>query len=312
MKPKLKIKFSDFWGADFNPKKNYFTDVLAKRFDIIISDDPDFLVYSVYSYNFRKYKCIRILFTGENLRPNFNECDWSFSFDYDDYNGKNYRYPLYAVYGGIKKLTEPKNIEEIIKSKTKFCSFLVSNPKGKERLEFFHKLSEYKKVDSGGKILNNIGYKVKDRFEFINDYKFTLSFENSSYPGYTTEKIFQPMKVHSIPIYWGNPKVETDFNPKSFVNIHDFKNFDEAIKHIKEIDNNEDLYREYLKQPYFHNNKINEYIDENKFLARFEYIYSQKDKIEPVSTTWKNNLIDLKVITTKIKYRLFKISRWNV
>ncbi len=312
MKPILKINFSDFWGSSFDPNDNHFTELLSRKFDVRISENPDFLIYSVYNYNFRKYKCIRILFTGENVRPNFNECDFAFSFDYDEYKGRNYRLPLYALYGDVKKLLEPKNVDEIIKSKTKFCNFLVSNPKGKERIEFFHKLNEYKKVDSGGKVLNNIGYKVDDRFEFIKDYKFTIAFENSSYPGYTTEKIFQPMKVHSIPIYWGNPKVETDFNTKSFINIHDFDNFDQAIEHIIKVDKDENLYRKYLEQSYFTDNKVNKYINEDNFLERFDFIYHQKDKIKPVAQTWKNNLIDLKIIQNKIKHRVFKKNRWNV
>ena len=38
----------------------------------------------------------------------------------------------------------------------------------------------------------------------------TIAFENSSFPGYTTEKIFEPMLEGSIPIYWGNPRVDED------------------------------------------------------------------------------------------------------
>ncbi len=59
----------------------------------------------------------------------------------------------------------------------------------KVRNNFFLKISKYKKVDSGGLALNNIGYIVKNKLEFIKDYKFTIAFENSSYSGYTTEKI---------------------------------------------------------------------------------------------------------------------------
>ena len=72
-------------------------------------------------------------------------------------------------------------------------------------MDFFVKLSKYKQVDSGGRTLNNIGGPVEDKMEFIKDYRFVISFENAEYPGYTTEKIIQPMFVDSIPIYWGNP-----------------------------------------------------------------------------------------------------------
>src|SRR5207249_8371440 len=45
---------------------------------------------------------------------------------------------------------------------------------------------------------------------FISQYKFTIAFENSSYPGYHTEKILDPMMVDSLPIYWGNPCIRSE------------------------------------------------------------------------------------------------------
>jgi hypothetical protein len=45
----------------------------------------------------------------------------------------------------------------------------------------------------------------------------------------------------TIPIYWGNPLASLDFNPKAFINCHDYKSFDEVIELVKEIDSNETL-----------------------------------------------------------------------
>lgn len=47
----------------------------------------------------------------------------------------------------------------------KFCSFVVSNGFNcdKEREIFFKLLNTYKKIDSGGRFLNNIGYRVYDK-----------------------------------------------------------------------------------------------------------------------------------------------------
>ncbi|MGT0077487.1 fucosyltransferase, partial [Helicobacter pylori] len=42
------------------------------------------------------------------------------------------------------------------------------------------------------------------------------------------------------------PSVAKDFNPKSFVNVHDFKNFDEAIDHIKYLHTNQNAYLDML------------------------------------------------------------------
>lgn len=71
----------------------------------------------------------------------------------------------------------------------------------------FEALKKYKKVNSGGRYLNNIGRAVVDKIQFESRHKFSICFENSSYPGYTTEKIIEAFAAKTIPIYWGNPCV---------------------------------------------------------------------------------------------------------
>src|SRR5581483_66282 len=100
--------------------------------------------------------------------------------------------------------------------------------------------------------------------QFISEYKFVISFENKRYPGYLTEKIVEPMLVNSIPIYWGDPMVDNEFNPKSFINVSDFESVDKAIQHIIELDQNDEKYKSYLREPWFANNVLNEdHLQEN-------------------------------------------------
>ena len=70
---------------------------------------------------------------------------------------------------------------------------VVSNPRCQERNRFFHMLSRYKPVHSGGWHLNNIGGPVPRRIngksgkvEFARNFKFVIAFESTPYPGYTT------------------------------------------------------------------------------------------------------------------------------
>lgn len=280
MKPRVRINFDDFW----HPKEvKYITGnpiylLLSKRFDLELSDNPDFLIYSSFGINFLKYNCVRIFYAGENVRPNFSECDYAFSFDYP-ITERNYRLPLYKIYWeDFEKLNNRRtDVDRILDENRKFCNFLYSNVWAPERVDFFLKLQKYKQVDSGGKVLNNLGYFVDAKLAFLGQYKFTIAFENSSYPGYTTEKIMHPLIVNSIPIYWGNPLIARDFNPDAFVNCHDFENFDEAIERIIEIDTNDDLYRQYLNAPAFPGNVENEYVNEDNILDRFEVIFASRD-----------------------------------
>ncbi len=254
-KPTLRINFSDFW-AGFNKEDNIFINLLREQYDVQVHEQPDVLIYSCYTNNFLKYDCPKIYYTAENTRPDFKECDFAFSFDHGLPANKHYRLPLYRWNGDLEKLSAPKNAEHIFSSKTKFCCMLVSNPNCKERNDFFEKLSRYKKVDSGGKHLNNIGYNVPDKMQFIKAYKFVLSFENSRYPGYTTEKLIEPMFANSVAVYWGNPRVAQTFNTASFVNLNDYPSQEAAVNAIIKLDGDDVAYKNMLAEPYFLNNQL--------------------------------------------------------
>ena len=204
------------------------------------------------------------------------------TFDHIENNTRHYRLPLYTLFGDVNQLLKPKDIDKIIAEKTKFCNFIYSNPRCMIRNNFFKKLSKYKRVDSAGRFNNNMDKSIDNKLEFIREYKFTFAFENSEFDGYTTEKIFEPMLVNSVPIYWGNPLVHKDFNPKTYLNYYDFNNEDELINKIIELDNSPDKYAQYFTEPYFYNNKINEYVDRNNVKA---FIYTAIEaEISPISS----------------------------
>jgi hypothetical protein len=303
----LKIHFSDFW-VGFKPEFNSFILFLKKYFDVELSNSPDFLIYSAYGNKHLSYDCIKIFYTAENIRPNFNYCDYALSFDFLDHP-RHLRLPLYAfIYGWEPEqlLFKKPNIDEYLDQKKEFCAMVVSQEKAQKRIDFFHKLSKYKKVFSGGKVLNNVGGPVKNKIQFISNFKFTFAFENSSYPGYVTEKIYEPMFVNSIPIYWGSPLIHLDFNTKSFVNHHDYKSDEEVIERIIELDQDKYKMAELLNETWFSNNILNAYCDKETLRFFFEKIFSQQ--IIPVSTTvlGKYNIYKLKsrIALSKLKKKL--------
>ena len=139
-------------------------------------------------------------------------------------------------------MTEPN--ENLLKRK--FCSFVVSNSQFGDpmRRKFFERLSKYKRVDSGGKFLNNVGGPVKDKIEFCKGYKFNIAFENSSSPGYTTEKIMEAYAAQSVPIYYGNPTVETDFRLDSMVRVTGESDIERAVEEVIRLDTDDAAYME--------------------------------------------------------------------
>ncbi|GAA9398639.1 hypothetical protein TH0818_14090 [Helicobacter pylori] len=127
-----------------------------------------------------------------------------------------------------------------------FASFVASNANAPIRNAFCDALNSIEPVAGGGAVRNTLGYKVENKNEFLSQYKFNLCFENSQGYGYVTEKILDAYFSHTIPIYWGSPSVAKDFNPKSFVNVHDFKNFDEAIDYVRYLHTHQNAYLDML------------------------------------------------------------------
>ncbi|MDQ4143289.1 MAG: glycosyltransferase family 10 [Actinomycetota bacterium] len=58
-------------------------------------------------------------------------------------------------------------------------------------------------------------------------YRFTLCLENTVYPGYVTEKIFDCLRAGSIPIYLGAPDVSEHVPEEAFINYRTFTGAEE-------------------------------------------------------------------------------------
>lgn len=286
---KVKIKFVDFWPG-FLEKNNYLYRIISKFYNIEISENPDILFFSCYGDSYLDYNCIRVFYSAENMRCDFTGCDFALTFDYL-FDNRHYRLPLYAFYieqqNYWNKLTQIKEYNQVKSEwdlKSKPCCMVVSNSSAKERISFFNKLSKHMQVDSGGRYLNNIGGPVKNKLSFIKDYRFVIAYENSSYPGYTTEKLLEPLIVGSIPIYWGNPNVSQEFNSDRFLDRQKFLSDEALIEKILEINNNYAKSIDIISQPIFKNNELPDCIQEQKLKSFMDKIFNSIDTFRPVSS----------------------------
>jgi hypothetical protein len=145
--------------------------------------------------------------------------------------------------------------------------------------------SQYKRVDCGGKHLNNIGGAIppganaSGKIEHGKQYKFAIAFENKQYPGYVTEKICDAYKSGCIPIYWGTPDIIKDFNPSTFINANDFSDFDALIDHIRRVDCDDALYASYFKEPVLSDAWMQTFTDPNH--AFFKQLVSDILNLKP-------------------------------
>lgn len=338
VKKTIKINFKYFWG-NFNPENNFFTNLLKRNYNVAISNNPDYMFYSVfpeiketkdlskkgdfikrispklYIYMRKLYvkfknikkpdklpapqgNFVKIFCGAEHVMPNMNECDWAFSphFEENVNHKRHMRIPAYMLSDymlknfGSPDLKRKVDFNKIKKEKTKFCNFIYSQDVP-ERNDFFARLSRYKKIDSPGRCMNNmlpIGSHadskksrlsvswVQEKLDFLKPYKFTIAFENSSKPGWVTEKLTQPFLVNSIPIYFGHPEVKRDFNAKSFLNYHDFKDVRSFIEHIIKVDNDDKLYKQYLEQPIYLNKEAYEFSRTERVEKRLKEIIESR------------------------------------
>lgn len=253
---KVRVAFVDFWQG-VNKEEFILVKALREHHEVEILDDPkeaDYVFFSVFGdeHWFLPDRCVKIFYTGENICPDFNACDYAFGFEWMEYGDRYMRLPNYLATPFFKRptlLMEQKHMNPLAE-KDSFCSFVVSNGDGNPiRRQLFEEISKYKQVDSGGRWLNNVGGPVADKLEFESRHKFAISCENSSHPGYTTEKLVEAFAAGCVPIYWGDPEVAKVFNPKSFINVHDFSSLDELVEKVKSIDNDPIAYEGMIKEP---------------------------------------------------------------
>ncbi len=237
--------------------KNQTLSILNELFgEVEVGEEPDFVFFSnPYSTEIMSYTCPRIFVTGENIVPDFNVVDYAVGFQYMNFEDRYVRVPLYCFFEDEYQKALKKHLNPIDPRKKEFCNFVYSNGRDamKERDNFFYELSKYKKVDSGGRHLNNIGQPVDSKLDFQSKYKFTIAFENAKASGYTTEKIIHAFASGTIPIYYGNPEIGKEFNKNAFINCHEYDSFEKVIERVREIDENDEQYLEMMSTPIFTN-----------------------------------------------------------
>jgi alpha(1,3/1,4) fucosyltransferase len=261
----LRIGFSDMWD-NFNPEYNFFTLLLRATFPtytVEVSENPDVLIFGPFGDRWKSYSCPKIHYTGENTGPIEGVAlNMGFRRETSGY----IRLPLWMLEidwfnADAEKIRNPIPVKaepESIRLRSKFCAFVVSNPCQPVRNRAFRTLCEYKEVDSAGKLYNTLGTELfaglgggggeAKKVEFLRAYKFCLAYENAASPGYVTEKLLHAKAAGCVPIYWGAPDVELDFNMEGVIDARG-KTDEELIAEIKRVDEDDTLWLKMANTP---------------------------------------------------------------
>jgi len=76
---------------------------------------------------------------------------------------------------------------------------------------------------------------VDNRLKKLSEYNFSIVFENSIFPGWVTERIFDSFYSGNIPVYLGAPNIKDLIPDNCFIDMRNFKNFEELRKFLKSL-----------------------------------------------------------------------------
>ena len=295
----LKIKLVGFW--DGGNENNIITKILSQHYNIIHSDEPDWVICSVFPeyYSYTEYDCPRVMYCNESSIPDFGIVDYAISYYKLHFEDRYFRYPgcmqsyQFSENGEIIEIKKDyinHDDKSILKGKDIFCNYIYSNiSENNIRESFFEQLSnKYKTVASAGRHLNNMpdgkNLPPGGKIEFQKRCKFSIAFENTRISGYCTEKIREAFIANTIPIYYGDPYVKEIFNPDAFIDVSDYKDYDEVIDVIRRLDNDDKAYMKMLSAPMY----VDENIIQNKYNELREFLFRIFDQ-DPADAIRRSN-----------------------
>jgi alpha(1,3/1,4) fucosyltransferase len=264
----FRVGFCDMW-ENFNPEYNFFTLLLSAHApELLIVGGPskgaDVVIFGPFGTSWQNLPQAqpKVHFTGENTGP--LPADLNLGFQHRDMDPNYLRFPLWLLeidwFGADKaRLRNPIPIpldlcvNSPVSERSKFCAFVASNPANPIRNAAFQTLAAWKPVDSAGALFNNMGPALfagagggggeARKVDFLKAYRFCITYENDSSPGYCTEKLLHAKAAGCVPIYWGDPRVERDFNLEGCIDARAFRTPEELVAAVRAVEENPEEWR---------------------------------------------------------------------
>eukprot|EP00802_Teleaulax_amphioxeia_P009592 Tamp_09612.p1 GENE.Tamp_09612~~Tamp_09612.p1 ORF type:complete len:367 (+),score=16.50 Tamp_09612:560-1660(+) len=128
---------------------------------------------------------------------------------------------------------------------------LISNCGAPFRNRYIPNLMKQIHVDQFGKCFRNKNQTLNSprtragKISLIQTYRFCLSFENFEADEYITEKIWDCYLAGAVPIYYGSRAIYKYAPRNSFIDVNNFGSEFELVKYLKELGQNESLYKSF-------------------------------------------------------------------
>jgi hypothetical protein len=111
-------------------------------------------------------------------------------------------------------------------------------------------------IDYGGSYKNNIGYKVPGQYyqqpilDFFKTYRVVCAFENTLLDTYITEKVVNPVRAGTVPLYLGSSAIASYLNPERIIHA-DPADFSKCIPEIQRLLTDDAYWLQKVNQPLF-------------------------------------------------------------
>jgi hypothetical protein len=253
---------------------------LLDRYELVPAVEPDVVFYSIFSTDEPEptHDHVRVFYSGEPVLPDLDRYDFAVSVArIDDPRHlylPNFVPRLYATGFEPTDLLAPVEDRPLPSG---FCSY-VYRRSFPHREEIFRALSRLGRVDAPGGPFQNvpaIGDTVADKLAFLAGYRFTVAYENSGIPGYTSEKLVEARLAGTIPLYWGDPLVGEDFDTSSFVNRHEFPDDDSFLARVGELGRDDEAWRAMRARPFVRGNVLPRSMRPEPALEFFAQVFEQ-------------------------------------
>ena len=125
------------------------------------------------------------------------------------------------------------------------CVVFISNPGGHIRNTFLDRLEKHMNVTYAGNYRNNIGGAIQDGYhtkgfhDYISQFQFVITMENSSLDTYITEKVFHGLFAETIPVYWGATQIHDYINSERIITVQNEGEIDSVIQRMKHMSDSE-------------------------------------------------------------------------
>lgn len=124
-------------------------------------------------------------------------------------------------------------------TKDKLVCWIVSNwHEGLKRVQYYNELKEHIHIETYGKAFGK-HVDAESYTSIVSSCKFYLAFENSQHTDYITEKLFNPMKLGTVPVVLGTTRrnYEDQVPGDAFIHVDDFptpKELAERLLHLEQ------------------------------------------------------------------------------